>query len=465
MDISSFRWKQKCLCYFIDLLRNHKINGDIYIDKKIINMVSCIVKYSMLLSCGIKNIRLINKTILKYTPDSMIILSYDSKDLYKSLDIPNNIKLFFYPKIPNFIVNEEYEILDLGFIPIDTDVLSLEDNKTLNIFGINGCDSNQLVKYLLDIFNIYGYPSNIQANGHISNTIANIIINKSKYDIANINWNINEIYTEQLFENLIIIDRVNDWDNFFQIGSNYESLLDYIYGIKQSRLLIDDNINNTLVLSEDFIFPEIKNKKLNELGKILFDKIDTIKKFYNNRNNLKTLSEFSEYVLQISQYKQQHYSIEKHIIYCQEIQQYLSNHIAKDIIINEIIPEVNIMISLINKTESNTEVFRYICWYLQKTNNKKSYDQIKNLLNYLPFDNFQTLQKLGIYEKKKHNPKKYKMIRSTNINIKENTMIFIIGGTTYHELFQLRQKYPKSLILTTNVWNMNNFYEAINMFE
>ncbi len=73
----------------------------IYIlDKKIINIISCIIKYSTLLSCGVKDIKLINETILKYTPNSMIILSYDSKDLYTSLDIPNNIKLFFIPKFP-----------------------------------------------------------------------------------------------------------------------------------------------------------------------------------------------------------------------------------------------------------------------------------------------------------------------------------------------------------------------------
>ncbi|ANB50942.1 hypothetical protein [Powai lake megavirus] len=468
MDISSTRWKQKCVCYFVDLLRNHKISNYVYIDRKIINIISCIVKYSTLLSCGIKDIKLISDT-MKFVSDSIIILSYDSKDLYKSLNIFDNVKLFFYPKNPNFIVGEKYEILDFGFIPIDVDILSLEDDNTLNIFGINGCDSNQFAKYLTDIFNIYGYPSNIQTNGYISNAITRIIINRTKNDVTNINWNINKKYMEQSFENLIIIDRVNDWDNFFQTGSNYESLLDYIYGIKQSRLLVNNNISDTLILSEDIIFPEIKNKKLNELGKILLDKIDAIKNFYDHKNNLKTLSEFSEYVFQISQYKQQHYSIEKHISLCQQIQQYLSNHIVKDIILSEIIPDVNSIIDLINKTESNIEVFRYICLCLQNTNDKKSYDQIKNLLNYfLPNNLIQTLEKLGINKINKRDSNKYlfhKMIRSTNTNIKENTMIFIIGGTTYHELFKLRQKYPKSLILTTNIWNMKNFYEAISIFE
>ncbi|BCS82508.1 vacuolar sorting protein [Cotonvirus japonicus] len=462
MDITSTRWKQKCCCYFVDLLRNYKVCGSLYIDEKLINIISNIIKYSTLLSCGINNIKIIDKTI-EFVPKSGIILSHNSKDLFASLTISHNVKLFFYPKIPDFIINREYEIFDFGFIPIDIDILSLEDTNTLNMFGCNGCDTNQLTNYLLDVFNIYGYPSNIQADGNISNTIANITINKTRFDVTNINWNICEEYREQTFENLIIVDRVNDWDNFFQIGSNYESLLDYIYGIRQSRLLIDDNINNAMILNEDVIFQEIKNENFSSVGKILLDKIETIKKFYEDKNNLQTLSEFSDYISQISLYKQQHYSIEKHILICQYIQENLSNHIFKNLIVSEIIPEINIINDSINKI-SNAELLKYICITLQK--NKTPYDKIKDLFDYLPTDDLEcVLKKLSIGQKKISCCHKYKMVKTTNTNIMGNTIVFIIGGISYNEIFKIRQTYPKVLILTTNIWNANIFYDAVMKFK
>ena len=292
MDISSKRWKQKCCCYFLDLLRNHNILGHIYIEQILVNIVSCVIKYSTLLSCGIESIKVINSTEIDYKSNSVVILSHNSEDLFRSLDIPANIKLFFYSKDPSFFVNREYTILDFGFIPIDANILSLEDNESLNIFGINGYNPNQYVVYMLDIFDVFGYPSNIETTGHISTAVANTIINKTRDNVTNINWNSDTEYTEQSFENLIIIDRVCDWDNFFQIGSNYESLLDHIYKIKQSRILIDNNINNTLILSEDVVFPEIKDKNLSDLSNTLSNKIETISKFYSEKDYLQTLSEF-----------------------------------------------------------------------------------------------------------------------------------------------------------------------------
>nr|AEX62302.1 vacuolar sorting protein [Moumouvirus Monve] len=52
------------------------------------------------------------------------------------------------------------------------------------------------------------------------------------------------------------------------------------------------------------------------------------------------------------------------------------------------------------------------------------------------------------------------MLRCNNCNSKRK-LIFIIGGTSYSELHKLRIKYPNSMIVTTNIFGGNSFYESI----
>ena len=130
------------------------------------------------------------------------------------------------------------------------------------------------------------------------------------------------------------------------------------------------------------------------------------------------------------------------------------------------VPDINFITELMNQLVFHTEIFRYVCLLFHKLQGKIPNNFVQDLENYFPIDDLlQTFKKLSIGCKNMSTVRKHKMLKSTNTTIKGNTIIFIVGGTTYNEIFKLRQIYPKSLILTTNIWNTNTLYEAITQFK
>ncbi|AQN68681.1 vacuolar sorting protein [Saudi moumouvirus] len=379
MESISIVLNQQNTCYLVDLLRKYNITNTLYIEKKLLGIISSIIKYSVLSSCGITNIKILEENKIIPTKKSCIILSHNYFDFYKNHCIQDDTILFFYRYHPNFVVNHDFDILNFGFIPINKDLLSLEDEYTFNIFTKTNNEEliSLIADHIIKFLDICGLASYMEAHGRISKLISGKILDKYKYTIANINFNIdmrNE-YT-QMFESIIIMDRTCDWNNFFTFCTNYEFLLDYIFGIRQSKINYNNNVNDALFINEDVLYNKLKDKNINELGKLFVDEVNDIQTYYNKKNNLTTIQQYSGYVKELAFYKKRHYNLSKHVDISKKICGLIYDLNLPLLLEYEKFPKVE----FISEFKNENDVFRLLCIYLIK-NTSPDLKKIENILD------------------------------------------------------------------------------------
>lgn len=299
----------------------------------------------------------------------------------------------------------------LGFIPLDTDLYSLEIPDFFLSFFLEG-DQTWLHTAATSLFNfqIFSGPiNNIYGIGRCSKMVIDMLaeLNQLKETGSN----------KTSVDYAILIDRDVDYPSVLLTQLTYEGLLDETFGIKSAKITFGEDVTGKkdkvkiLLNSFDEIFKEIRDQHISNVFSYLGNKAKTLQAEYDERHKM-NLGDMKNFVAnKLKGLQQQHNYLALHIGACEFImkqknkgnfKQHLSvEHNLLDCV--ELRESMNYIEETINRQLSLLGSLRLLC-LLSITQNGLSPKDYKSLLTQFLQSHghkhllaFHNLKKLGLF--------------------------------------------------------------------
>ncbi|KAJ5075392.1 vacuolar protein sorting-associated protein 33a [Anaeramoeba ignava] len=391
---------------------------------------------------------LLIKTLTNYLQKVKKFTKKEEIERYEEIKKENHY-LFLYPRktiLCDEILEEDgvYDLItvddfDLGIIPFETDVLTLELDSDFRKYRMNDISSlYYITTSLLNLQKHVGKIPEIKWIGEKSKFVAEML-KKHQEETENQNQNQNAKKSE--IDSLIIFDRKTDMITPLVTQINYEGLINEVFVIKNTYVELpakwldfnkekeeksqlednkeqqqpvvktDPNKRQKYVLnSTDLLFTEIRDRNMGEVGAILNSKAKEISKEYGTRfEPNQSISSLRKFVQKLPHLQDQHFSLSVHIKMTQEILAITSKPHFSDRMENELallageITDANEYIeNLINKQDKIQSVFRILCLQSLILNGLKQKDfdffrkEIVQVYGHKYIFSLYNLQKFGI---------------------------------------------------------------------
>jgi len=238
------------------------------------------------------------QNILFILPSNSEILT----NLISTIIMPIKTKTFilcFWPSLTSpceqllkHIKNIICKSIDIGPIPLDNDVLSLEMYGLKNIFLENSLDTIRIIKGSINLLeNIYGEIQIKFAKGNISSQIYDsLCTNKEKNT---------ESECKNAIDVLILIDRECDLLTPLLNQMTYEGLIDEFLGINFGTVIDPNSYKPVNLLMDQFFYPKCRSVHFNCM-KSVFEKLTSkLTLLKSQSKDSKSLDEATQYAKQV----------------------------------------------------------------------------------------------------------------------------------------------------------------------
>ncbi|CAH1796198.1 unnamed protein product [Owenia fusiformis] len=240
---------------------------------------------------------------------------------YKILMVPRKLhvceQILEQEGVHGYVTIEEFQ---LDFIPLDTDLVSLELPEFTRSCLMDGDQSwsHTIAKSLVNLQTYFGIIPNVYGHGKNSKMVFELMQTMFEYDEPKqINHDIG---------NLFLIDRDIDFVTPLCSQMTYEGLLDDIFSIDSGFVEFGSEVTGTeksvklLLSSQDMVYQDIRNKHFSMVFSYLSNKAKELQTGYDKRHNLASVSDMKNFVQNdLKDLKQQHKSLTLHIGACEVI--------------------------------------------------------------------------------------------------------------------------------------------------
>uniref|UniRef100_F6VM60 Vacuolar protein sorting-associated protein 33B n=2 Tax=Ciona intestinalis TaxID=7719 RepID=F6VM60_CIOIN len=209
----------------------------------------------------------------------------------------------------------QIEDLHIGLIPIDSDIISLENPQLLDSFFMEGDYTwlHTVARTIVNLQSTFGTIPNVYGQGHAAKIVETLV----------------QTLTSELGEkksplqhkigHIVLLDRDVDYVTPLCSQVTYEGLLDDIFEIKCGAIEFGpevtgtEKVAKTMLNSEDAIFSQIRNRHFTGVFKYLSSRAKEIQANYDKRHNME-LQELKNFVSEeLKGLKQEHRSLTLHI--------------------------------------------------------------------------------------------------------------------------------------------------------
>jgi len=209
----------------------------------------------------------------------------------------------------------EIEELKLSFLPLDDDILTLENHYIINSFFLEG-DFTWLhtvassVNKLQTLFGAIPLVCGQGKAAKIVHKLSKTLLDEDKT---------NRLPNYSKIDQLILIDRSVDFVTPLCSQVTYEGLLDDIFGINCGQIEFGEDVTKTkksvkaILNSEDVIFEQIRNKHFASVGNILKNRANKIQKKFDEKDQM-SISELKSFVSnELAALQKQYRSVSLHL--------------------------------------------------------------------------------------------------------------------------------------------------------
>ncbi|CAK8675606.1 unnamed protein product [Clavelina lepadiformis] len=236
---------------------------------------------------------------------------------YRILMVPRQLH------ICNMILEQEgvlgntvlIEDLHIDFIPLDSDIISLENPQLLNAVFREGDQTwlHTVARSIVNIQAAFGTIPNVYGQGHNAKIVDELVKTlTSEFDEK-------KSPLQHQIGHLILLDRDVDYVTPLCSQVTYEGLLDDIFEIKCGAIDFGPEVTGTeksvktLLNSDDAIFDQIRNRHFTAVFKFLSSRAKEIQANYDKRHNME-LQDLKNFVAsELKGLKQEHRSLTLHI--------------------------------------------------------------------------------------------------------------------------------------------------------
>jgi hypothetical protein len=254
--------------------------------------------------------------------------------------------------VPDLLPRISYMEYKIGFIPYDTDLLSMEMNTIFKQCYIDGDLTclNTVAQALHKFQKDFGVISNIKCKGSGSKKVVQKLLHKrvedslATKDGGYLNQS-EDSYSRSPIDTLIILDRETDLISPLITPLTYEGLVDDTLGIENSKIIVDSSIlgaeevelgrgpvaratnpGESVIMNltnNDSIFAEIRNLSIERLGSYMQEKAIHIRERYAafKGNRDASLAEIHEFVKKIPKLTKDFKSLNQHIHIAEKLKQ------------------------------------------------------------------------------------------------------------------------------------------------
>lgn len=246
-----------------------------------------------------------------------------------------------------------------------------------------------IARFLTKSETYFGVPLNIVSVGSMSSRVAKMMLDMQ----AKIQRN-GSLCSEQVVENLIIVDRTADVVTPLLTQVTYDGLIDELYDFNCGQgtfpFPTDDQSPPSHMNLRDRLFDELRDKKFSSVGAHLYERSVKVKQQYEKRKELSLIKEIREYVESLAEIQELQRLISVHTTIAKNIGKVSHNPIfRKRTVVEQWILEqsneqevLEYIENLIYQKCSMSLVLRYICLLSTVNGGLKSrdYDAFKELM-------------------------------------------------------------------------------------
>jgi hypothetical protein len=219
--------------------------------------------------------------------------------------------------------------LPIDMIPMDKDILTLEENRTISELFLNG-DTNILsilTRAIIKFETVFGKIKFKYAKGDFAKTLKKILENEEE---------ISPFETDNEIHSCIMLDRSVDYFTPLCSQYTYEGMIDEFIGINFNNITLKPEILEKKdakrdieleLTSNDKFYGQIRDYNFNHLRCFLPNKLEEIQNILAEKNKQSTLKEISEYLDKFKVIKEESESVMTHV----NIADYISNIIKTPI--------------------------------------------------------------------------------------------------------------------------------------
>lgn len=256
----------------------------------------------------------------------------------------------------------DLNLYDLGLelVPIEQDVLSLEEKNSWSDIWANGDHGviHRAAMALMTVQHIFGAFPRITGKGDMAQRLCALLMRQRREYLASDPTNPTLQHPSQSIDSLIIIDRNVDLATPLCTQLTYEGLIDEVIGISSAHIEVDaslsgdaqvgqgSSINNaasgstTPLLSTsrktkkvrldsatDPLFASIRDENFATVGERLHNSAKQLNEDYERRHNAKTVAEMRQFVNKLGGLTKAHASLRLHTGLTESIMKYTTQEV------------------------------------------------------------------------------------------------------------------------------------------
>lgn len=196
--------------------------------------------------------------------------------------------------------------LKIDFIPLDSDVLSLEMSNSFKNIYVDHDESSifAAARGIVGLQAAHGIIPRICGKGSHSRRLADMIM-KMKVDVSDVGLASN-------IEALVILERGCDYGTALMTQLTYEGLLDEFFNIKQSQIQVDGlkDVKKVQLQSNDSLYSQIRDLNFSAVGSTLNKIARKLNDDYDERHQAKTVSQIRQFIGKLGNLQSEHKSLQ-----------------------------------------------------------------------------------------------------------------------------------------------------------
>ncbi|GAA6049807.1 hypothetical protein JCM3770_002171 [Rhodotorula araucariae] len=291
----------------------------------------------------------------------------------------------------------EVQDLQLGLIPLEKDVLSLEYEEVWRKTELDGDYSSvfDMAKALMTMQRAFGTIPRIIGKGDSAQRLVELLRRMRREQSSSIPSS--APLASGSIDSMIIIDRQVDMVSAFCTQLTYEGLVDEVVGIKHSHVDIDPNLLNPgpaaststpsqssfgglqaprkrkhlLTAATDSLFAELRDKNFAVVGNVLNRTARRLNDDYEKRHQAKTAAELRQFVGQLGGLQSEHQALRLHTNLTEQIMALTVTdefntalEVQQNLVAGvDLATQENSIRGLINQEVSLRTVLRLLCLY------------------------------------------------------------------------------------------------------
>ncbi|KAG8527012.1 uncharacterized protein KY384_008441 [Bacidia gigantensis] len=365
LGVDTAQIKDKARRELLDLLEGVRGRKNLVIEKSLADTIGVFVRFSTLQDHGVDKLFLLENKNVDTSQKNVIFLASGEKAanviaiaeqiqrLQKASSTQHEFSIIWVPRrtlVGDKILEESgvlgelnVEVLDLHFVPLEGDLLSLCFNDAFNdIYLYKDPTSIFLAaRALMGLQNTYGLFPRIIGKGDNANRLMELLFRMRKEAAAEDNAASFGPMPSAHTESLIIIDREVDLATPLLTQLTYEGLIDEMFGIEDNQAEIDTSIigqtpsapqqsktnppgqqslkRKILLDSSDKLYDQLRDTNFAIVDSLLNKVARRLQSDMQSRHEAKSTSELREFVTKLPGYQAEQQNLKTHIALTEDI--------------------------------------------------------------------------------------------------------------------------------------------------